>query len=289
MEAGMEFSTVRLMFADWSNMTIARIAVALSLTAGCLLFAGASNRPAETETAEQSEPQITLQEIQEIRRTTLVETDGGSNTISMNTPGLVLTYGLALPDGTTLHEINQPEQVEAFDSEQNDLSDIKTDFHGTQKYVELEQTWNDEDPTSFTFQLVPAARRAETFSLKATLDLVVFDDTESLTIDPTDQWQQIDAALFPSDEVQARLTTGGFGGDNAQVSFRPSSVRDAIHEVYLIDNDAETKSNSVMWTGREASFGFDQPLRDGQRVRLVIRTEVETIAITIDLQDQPLP
>lgn len=264
-----------------------RIALALLLVC-CLALVAAVHAPSEATTLEMEQPpvQITLRKVEESRRVTLVEDDDGH--FDFNKPGLVLTYSMTVPEGLTVHEVTQPQEVQAKDSAGTDISRIEAGFRNEREYVKLEQSWG-EPPTGFTFRLLPATRKAATFDLQATFHLEAYGGTESISFEPTGQWQAVDASALELDQLEIRLGDGGFGQDSAALSIRPGTAREAIHEIYLIDGDEEIKSMGSMWTDREAAFSFDHPYREGQRVRIVARTQVQSIPITIDLREQPLP
>lgn len=229
---------------------------------------------------------IALRQLDESRRTKLVEDDEFG--FDFNRPGLLLTYDLAIAEGLTVYAVEQPKSVEARDNTGADLSAIEEGFRGDREYVELKQSW-DEPPTGFTFRLLPSTRGSLTFNLTTTFHLIVFGAIEQLDVQPKRNWQDIDATHFAPERVQARMTADGFGGETAQFSLRPGSARDVIEAVYLIDGDEEVKSMSVMWSSDSAHFGFDHPYREGQQVRIMIRTDVQSLPIALNLSEQALP
>lgn len=263
--------------------------VFVMLPLACSVFANSTLAPLATPSetnARMADVTIALRQLDESRRTKLVEEDEFG--FDFNRPGLLLTYDLAIAEELTVYAVEQPKSVEARDSTGADLSRIEEGFRGEREYVELKQNW-DEPPTGFTFRLLPSTRGALTFDLNTTFHLIVFEGIEQLDVQPQRNWEDIDATHFASEKVQAKLAVSGFGGETAQFSLRPGSVRDVIETVYLVDGDEEVKSMSVMWSSDSAHYGFDHPYREGQRIRVTIRTDVYSLPITLNLSEHSLP
>ncbi len=257
----------------------------------CVLLAGANWSPvshpeAVTESTPPHEINLTLRQLQELRRTVLVERQDSQH--DFNKPGLVLTYDFTIADGWKVHSVNQPDTVDAKDDAGTDLSNIERGFRGDREYIELAQSWG-EPPTGLTLRLLPSSRGAETFSLNCTFTIEIFGGTEELRLRPTQQWQDIDSTLFPSDSVELRMREGGFGGSGTQVTLRPGSARDVIDSIYLVDGDKQVESMGAMWSSDSVNYTFDQSMNDNLQLRIVVRTDVKSIPLTIELEDQRLP
>jgi hypothetical protein len=266
-----------------------RIQAVLVLFVSCAIvappeFGHAS--PAIPSTEHDNEITVALHRIEEIRRVDLVES-GGSQ-FNFTKPGLVLTFHWSLPEGLIVHDVEQPDDVKATDASGRELSAIEPGFQNQRTYVELVKEW-DSPPHGFTFRLLPAARSAETFDLEAAIQVVTYTSTRAVTATPGPEWTAIDAVHFPSDEVHIRHSEGGFDGRSAQISVRPGNARSVIEKVYLIDGEQEIESIGYMGSDRETAYSFQHPFRQGQRVRILVRENLQSHTIVLELRDQQLP
>jgi len=232
---------------------------------------------------------VKLAEITETRKTVLIEPDENAFDFSQATPGLHLKFNLAVEEGLHVLELRQPEKVVAHDAKGNDLSQIEEGFSGERVWAEIGMSF-DGPPESLTFHLTAPARDAEHFSVQATVDAVVYSGTRELELDAGDEWVDLDPAAFGGQKVRMRFgEAGGFFGDTRGVTFVPSSAREYIEDLSILIDGETLESQGSVWDDSEITYIFEEGAEKPKaRVRLLLRTDVRTAPLTIDVRKQPL-
>ncbi|MEO1128445.1 MAG: hypothetical protein AAFX05_01920 [Planctomycetota bacterium] len=228
----------------------------------------------------------TLCKAVETRQTEWCEKDDDGFSSMGQRTGLTLTFDLNLPKGMKIASLDQPKRIEATDSEGTDLSEIEEGFSG-REYVELPMSWSDEPTTQFTFNLGLTARRAETFSLRASVPANVYLRTEQVMLDVGSSRSAIDAGALEMNGVTAQMSVDG---GMHQVTFQPGTVRDRVEAIELVRGGAVVaESTSSMWSDDSVTYFFDGDPGDGAEVRITVRRGSKTIPLRIDVKDVELP
>jgi len=240
--------------------------------------------------SDSSGAKLVLLNISEIRRAEIKKPDGDSFMFSNDKPGLNLRFAVNL-QGKKVLQVEQPTTVTAADASGTDLSKIEPGFMDEMEFVTLETSWNtsgdeeDAPPSEVTFHLAPAARAAATFNLKTTFNASIYSGIESRDVTLTAKAAEV-PGIMPDAKVKARIVASD---DNPAIEFKPADVRDIIEKVEVLQGDEVIENQGWFSDGETVSFMFSQNFGDEATIRLTVRTGVETIPLTIDLNDQPLP
>jgi len=260
----------------------ATVLIAGSLTLGStavLLAVTAQTPPAATPAS------LTLKSIRENRVLQVVKAADDAMVMMGDTPGLLLTFGITLPEGRRLLELQQPEKVIAKDSAGTDLSQIEEGFSGEREYVDDVTTWNDEGVTEITMRLASSARAATTFDVTADFTANLYTGTTVVKASPTVEWIDLDAAQFGG-KVQIRLSQDN---DSFGIEFKPDSVKELIEKLEVVSGDTTTEGNGWFSDGRTVTFMIDAKPEGSVTAHITVRTGVETIPLKIELKGQALP
>ena len=203
-----------------------------------------------------------------------------------DTPGLLLTFGIALPEGRRLLDLQQPKKVAAKDSAGTDLSDIEQGFSGEREYVRDVASWKDESVSEITLRLASSARAATTFDVSAEFTAGVYTGIKVLKASPTTEWADLDPALFGGRKVQVRINPDkeSFG-----IEFKPDSAKDLIEKLDVVSGGSTSESNGWFSDGQSVTFMIDATPAGAVTANITVRTGVETIPLKIDLKGQALP
>jgi len=258
--------------------------VTVSLTLMCigvLASATAQTPPMSTSTGT-----LSLNSIRENRTLQVVKPTDDAMMMMGDTPGLLLTFGIALPEGRKLLDLQQPRKVTAKDSTGTDLSAIEPGFSGDREYVDDVASWKDEGVSEITLRLASSARAATTFDVNAEFTASVFTGTKVLKASPTAEWSDLDPAMFGGRKVQVRINQEN---DSFGVEFKPDSTKDLIEKLELVSGDSTIEGNGWFSDGRSVTFMVDAKPEGPVTANITVRTGVETIPLRIDLKAQALP
>jgi hypothetical protein len=225
---------------------------------------------------------LVLKRIDELRRLDLVKTGDG---FEMNKPGLVLTFGVRLPDGRRVVEVREPDWVKAADSTGKDLTQIEPNMFDRREHLELVHTWG-ESPSKLEFKLALPQRRATSFDLMTTIDVVTDTGSRVEVVAVGTDWTTLSPKLFPGEEVIARLKQGS---RDLELELKPGTIRSVIEKVEITGGDQPLESYSTMWSDLGLMYSFEGKHQPGMKVRLTLRTGLQTMPVAIELDDQRLP
>ncbi|MEM7229027.1 MAG: hypothetical protein AAF432_09460 [Planctomycetota bacterium] len=233
-------------------------------------------------TPAQAGPEATLKKIHETRINEIVKNE---NDFSFDAPGLVLTFGVDVPDGLNLLKVDVDGSLKATDAAGTDLSQIEPGFMGETEYIELVQTW-EGSPTEFKLKLAPTSREATTFIVDTQLSATLYAGTRDHTLELSPKWTDVDAKVFAENGVQAKLRDNG---SQWELSLQPGFVRDQIEKLELTSDGNTVESNMSMWNDENTTYYFDGVTGKSPTLTLTVRTGFTTVPITINLKDKPLP
>lgn len=226
---------------------------------------------------------LTLHSIREMRVAQVVKQEEEGMMFASELPSLTLRFEAKLPEGGKVLDITQPESVKATDNLGTDLSLIAPDVFDKREWLDNDSF---SDEPRFTFSLLMAPRKAETFSVNARAQARVSFGTETHDLDPTDTWTPFTHPALAAIKAEFR-----FKVEDERGSFRvrPTDAKDFIESILVATDEAtEPGGYSISYNDEFASFDTDVPEK-GQKLRLFLRKGLTNIAIVIDLKDQPLP
>jgi hypothetical protein len=260
----------------------------LHVVVACSLFALMSWSPAGHAGPRDSASRgrtdaLVLKRIDELRRAEVVKAD--DNSFEMSQPGLVLTFGIRLPEGRRVVEVREPDEVRAADSTGHDLSQIEPNIFGRQEHLELVHIWG-EPPSKLKFALAPPRRQATAFDLSTTIDVVTDTGSRDAVVDVGTDWTKLDPKHFSGRNVVARLRQGR---QDLELELKPGTIRATIEKVEIIGSGEPLTSYSSMWNNLALTYSFQGTHEPGMKARLTLRQGVQTMPVTIELDDQPLP
>lgn len=226
---------------------------------------------------------IVLKRIDELRRADVTAADDSAFIIDK--PGLELRFAIELPEGRRLVDVKEPGSLVAVDSTGRDLTAVDKNMFGRREYVEVIRVWG-KGPKAFELNLALPDRRATTFDLDTTLEVVTDRGSREAVVEVGPDWTPLDAELFCGRKVSARLKQGRNG---IQLEFRPGTIRASIEKLQLLGEGEPLDSYSSMWNDAQIAYSFQGKYEEGMNARLTLRKGLETTAMAIDLQAQPLP
>lgn len=259
-------------------------AAAIGVSVGILGLIGALAQDGGAEPS--AGPKAVLTRIQEQRAVEIVKPDDQMMRMSGNEPKLVLRFTLVLPEGVMVSDVEQPKAVQAKDSTGKDLSKIEPGFRNERTFVEMQTRWNEDDADEFEFVLLPALRKAETFSLRTTFGLHVYTGTTATEIKPTGDWMNLDKEAFGGMAVRVRLDDPE---SPSGLEVRPVEARNFIERIEQMVDDEWSESNGWMADGRTITYMLPGGGEGPVQLRLHVRTGSTTIPVEIALEDQALP
>ncbi len=227
---------------------------------------------------------LRLTEVKEVRLTSLApEAEGAA---FFDRPGLTLTFGLSLPKGATLIELQEPTSIRAVDSTGADLSLIEPGFSGERDYIDVIHQWEGEAKEA-TLTLALPQRAATTVSLQAQLSATICAGTMSVDLPAASTPTPVKASVpgFPG----AKLHLEHKPGAQPQIIITPGTVKPWIENIALIAGGVEQDSGSAMWSDHRLVYYFEAAPAAGATVRLTIRRDLRDVPVTLDLTSVPLP
>lgn len=256
--------------------------IAVSSALVTVLLSG-SPEPISTEIAPE------LQEVREIRSVQLVSADDGAMTFPKDQPGLHLGFEVEVPGKNGPAKVvgfNQPSSITATDNVGADLTGIEESFGGEKVFVEREHKWEETEPEAFTLHLSEPRRQAETFSVSATFDAVVFDETKSYTVALPQGQEPLDPAIAGVEGATVEFKKTNSGCD---LVFVPGSVYDRFEKVRVFAGQDEMEQGWAMWSEMSASVSFQGEVPAGARVEFVVRDGLRTVPVRVSIVDHKLP
>ncbi len=226
---------------------------------------------------------LTLHSIREMRVADIVKQEDEGMMFASERPSLTLRFDATLPEGGKVLDISQPESVTATDNLGTDLSQIPPDIFEKREWLDTDSF---SDNPSLTLTLLPAPRKADTFSVKATASARVSFGVETHDLEPTDKWTPFTHPGLAAIKAEFR-----FKVEDERGSFRvrPTEAKDFIESILVATDEAtEPGGYSISYNDEFASFDTDVPEK-GQKLRLFLRKGLTTIPIEINIKDQPLP
>ncbi|MHC4102732.1 MAG: hypothetical protein ACYS15_00700 [Planctomycetota bacterium] len=226
---------------------------------------------------------LALKRIDELRRADVVKAD--DNGFEMSQPGLVLTFGIRLPIGRRVVEVQEPAQVTAVDSTGSDLTQIEANIFGRREHLELVHVWN-EPPSRLKFTLALPRRQATSFDLSTTIGVVTDTGSHDVVMDVGTDWTQLDPKIFPGTNAVARLKQGK---RDLELELKPGTIRATIEKVQIISGGEPLESYSSMWSDLGLMYSFQGTHEPGMKAKLTLRNGLQTMPVTIALDGQLLP
>ena len=234
----------------------------------------------------EGEGPVFLTKIRETRVADVVKQLEDEFVMPQDEPGLVLTFGVKLPDGAKLITIAEPESIRARDSAGRDLTKLPKPRFGDLEYVEMGMSFGDEPVEEFDLRLAVSDRSAATFDLNTVLEASFFKSTETVNFPLAKDWTTLDKAWFGGRTVKVRLGEGFMGSG---VEFSPVAARDMIENVRLQVDGEWIEDSGWASDSQSITYMFDGPIKAGASVRLTVRKGFDTTPLTIDLKKHPLP
>ncbi|UCD73842.1 MAG: hypothetical protein JSV91_08580 [Phycisphaerales bacterium] len=262
-----------------NSIITSRAVIAVTVVSACLSSAADLAKP------EGDDP-VFLKKIRETRVVDVIKPPEDEFAMPQQEPGLVLTFGVKLPDGARLTTVAEPKSIRARDSAGRDLVKLPKPRFGDLQYVEMGMSFGDEPVEEFSLRLAVSDRSADTFDLDTVLEASFFQTTETVSFPLAREWATLDQGWFGGRTVRARLGEGFMGSG---VEFSPVSARDLIENVELQIDGEWTDDSGWASDSQTITFMFDGEIKAGAKVRLTVRQGFGTTALTIDLKKQPLP
>ena len=241
--------------------------------------------------SDEMKPNVVLSRIKESRVKTLVEPDGNNqHQMSMNKPGLTLTFQVELPDGQQLLEVSEPEDFMAKDATGRDLTKTEKNFKGERNHVKLVSAFN-KPATRFKMRLALSARSAETFDLRGDVTVTSYGSTEELDVALDTDWMTIDTDLFGDNDVRCKLKQQeSFQGNQVPaVVIEPGTVKEAIEKIELVRGGQSISARGTMWNNQHATYSFDGEYHEDYRAKITVRTDVRETPVHLEFNEQDLP
>ena len=228
---------------------------------------------------------MTLTQVQEIRRADLIVESDAKSSFDMNAPRLELTFSLVPPKSKNLVEVIQPERIRAADSEGRDLTAVKPNVFGRKQFVQLVQTWNGPAET-LTLTLGLPVRSASTFDLDADFGIWAYDTIKELTVVPGTEGTTLEGPWTRGEKVVVRLRKSRNGVD---LEVRPGTLKRHIESVDLFDGDTKLTGQGTMWSEQVAAFRFKGEFKPTLSAKIKARVGMEKLPCRVTLAKQPLP
>lgn len=261
-------------------LTPTRTVCLLLSAAGCFAaIIGAGTRPRSDGAPPDALP-LTLQTIRETRASNL---DPDADTPARD-GSLELTYRVALPEGTRIAQVRQPEQITATDGEGADLTKIPPDLFDRVQHLVFDEGFGDH-PT-LRLVLAAASRKATAFSVSLRAQAVTFQGIESFDVKRSEQWTPLDHPTFAGMNASCRVVEEDAG---VRLVVRPAAAREWIEAALPATPDATPGGYSVSWDDESATFDVDPRPEPGQSVRVFVKAGLKVIPIEIDEKDRTLP
>jgi hypothetical protein len=226
---------------------------------------------------------LVLTRIDELRRSDM--TAAQANSFDLNKPGLVLTFGIRLPEDRRVVEAQEPARMRAVDSTGHDLTQIEANMFGRREHLELVRVWG-EPPTTLKLTLAVPDRQATSFELSTTIDIVTDTGSLDAVVDVGTDWTKLDPELFAGQSVVARLRQGR---RDLELDLKPGTVRAMIEKAEIIGPGEPLVSYSTGWSDLGLTYSFQGKREPGMKTKLTLRTGLRTMPVTIELDEQPLP
>jgi hypothetical protein len=237
---------------------------------------------------------VRLMKLQEVRRTTLHETEGFGSFGMSAEEGISVEFSFdRIPEGRRVVMIEQPKSIVATDSAGTDLTKIPPSFmdENVREYLEAVQSVDDSDGnggtsiTGVTLHLTSSKRTASTLNVSTSFDVATTAGTEPRDISLTDAWQpmEVNGETF---EVHAGKDSF-FGGQGIEI--RPSSAKKLFASCALVvDGEPVSTAGSIESNGT-IMFTIDQEFSTPTTARFMVYTDYKKQPVKIELKGQPLP
>lgn len=258
----------------------------ITLIAGSWMTLSVANQPSDAD-----KPRIVLTKIHEQRVERLVEPEEDKrHSLSLEKPGLNLTFNVDLPEGQRLLDVSEPSNFTAKDSTGTDLTQIEKNVMGERDYIELAREFN-KPAKKFMMQLALTERKATSFNLQGDVTITSFAGTETEEVALSTNWTQLDSDLFGDQTVRCRLQSReSFNGEKVpELTFEPGAIKNAIEEIELVRNGRSISSQGSMWNNEQATYIFDGPYHKDYRAKITVRTNVNETPIQLKITDHELP
>ena len=229
---------------------------------------------------------LTLHSIRELRVQQFAKADDAGMMMFSEEPSLSVTFGVALPEGTRLLQVVQPESVTAKDSTGRDLSKIEPNFWDELEYVEIEESFGGEMPPRLTVHLASPARAATTLDARMQFSVVTSSRTETVKADLTAQWQALKVQTADGTPLEARINEAW--GSRA-IEVRPATASDLIESLTMTVDGNELENFGWSSDGNTVRYDLSGEVPETGRVSFTVFAGLDTMPLELNLKKQPLP